>query len=511
MTGSVRRLHPLSVPYRAVSSVIRFAWVLIIGVVSTSQFDGFVGGAGALLFGVLLLALAYQVAYVRRFAYELTADTFDLQSGVVSRTNREIPYGRVQNVDVSRNPVQRVLGIAEVRIETAGGGETEAHLRYVDSGEATRLQREIGQRKRGETTDATGRETPPEPDTELFAITSRGLFLLGVVRVDLRLLSFATVVVPFLVPSVSETFPLVDLLRAAPLLLGGIVLLALVVSSLAAVASYYKFVLSRGDGELRYRRGLLQEYSGTIPLDKVQSVVITENALARRVGYASLEVETAGYAPGGSDGSGAQSAVPLARRDRVLELAKQVEPFTDVDFERPPKRARTRYVVRYTLVIVVLTAIFAGLVQFTGLPVPFPPLATLGLTLLAPVAAHLKWANLGYALTDDHFIAREGFWTRRTRVVPYYRVQTLVHSASVFQRRRELATLVVDTAGSQGLGATDARALDADAERARELGAELERRFDAALAESRDARRRRLETPPATLPTDRPAGTPAGE
>jgi putative membrane protein len=108
---------------------------------------------------------------------------------------------------------------------------------------------------------------PPEPDTELFAITSRELFLLGVVRVDLRLLSFATVVVPFLVPSVSETFPLVDLLRAAPLLLGGIVLLALVVSSLAAVASYYKFVLSRGDGELRYRRGLLQEYSGTIPLD----------------------------------------------------------------------------------------------------------------------------------------------------------------------------------------------------------------------------------------------------
>jgi putative membrane protein len=90
-------------------------------------------------------------------------------------------------------------------------------------------------------------------------------------------------------------------------------------------------------------------------------------------------------------------------------------------------------------------------------------------------------------------------------------VQTLVHSASVFQRRRELATLVVDTAGSQGFGATDARALDADAERARELGAELERRFDAALAESRDARRRRLETPPATLPTDRPAGSPAGE
>jgi putative membrane protein len=511
MSAGVRHLHPFSVPYRAVSSVIRFAWVLVIGVVSTSQLDGFVGGAAALLAGVLLLALAYQVAYVRRFAYELTADTFDLQSGVVSRTNREIPYGRVQNVDVSRNPVQRALGIAEVRIETAGGGETEAHLRYVSSDEATRLQREIGRRKRGETVAAGESDPTPEPDTELFAVTPRELFLLGVVRVDLRLLSFATVVVPFLVPSVSETFPLVDLLRAAPLLLGGIVLLALVVSSFAAVTSYYGFVLSRGDGELRYRRGLLQEYSGTIPLDKVQSVVVTENALARRVGYASLEVETAGYAPTGNDGTGAQSAVPLARRDRVFELARQIEPFGEVDFERPPRRARTRYVVRYGLVVGLLTALVAGVARFTGFPVPFPPLATLGLVVVAPVAAHLKWANLGYAVTDDHFVAREGFWTRRTRVVPYYRVQTLVNSATVFQRRRDLATLVVDTAGSQGFGATDARALDADAERARELGAELERRFDAALTEARTARRRPLDTPPTEVATDRPAGSPAGE
>jgi len=476
------KLHPLSVVYRTGTAVSRFAWVLVIGAVSTSQFGGLGTGAAVALAAAVVGVFAYQIVYVRRFDYELTADTFDLRSGVVSRRTREIPYRRVQNVDVSRNVLQRALGIAELRIETAGGGETEAQLRYVSDDEADRIQREIGRLKRGVAED----ETDPQPETtkELFAITARELLLLGVVRVDLRLLSFVTVLLPIVIPSVSETFPLLDLLRAAPLVLGGLVALALVVSSAAAVANYYGFELHRGADELRYRRGLLQEYSGTIPLDKVQSVSVTENVLARRLGYASLEVETAGYAPGGN-GNGSQSAVPLARRERVFDLARSVEGFGEVSFQRPPRRARTRYAVRYSLVVAFLTAVSLAVVRFTPISPPVPALSPLVLLIFVPVAAHLKWANLGYALTDDHFVAREGFWTRTTRVVPYYRVQTLVESATVFQRRRDLATLVVDTAGSQGFGANDARALDIDVSRANELRRTLEERFQTALVATR--------------------------
>jgi len=496
-------LHPLSVVYRTGTAVARFAWVLVIGVFSTSQLDGLGAGAFALLAVAVLAVFAYQVVYVRRFDYELTPGTFDLRSGVVSRRTREIPYRRVQNVDVSRNVLQRAFGIAELRIETAGGGETEAQLRYVSDDEADRIQREIGRLKRG----VSEGETDPEPETtdELFAITARELLLLGVVRVDLRLLSFVTVLLPILIPSVSETFPLLDLYRAAPVVLGGLVAVALVVSSVAAVANYYGFELHRGTDELRYQRGLLQEYSGTIPLDKVQSVSVTENALARRLGYASLEVETAGYAPGGN-GEGSQSAVPLARRERVFDLARSVEHFGEVSFQRPPRRARTRYAVRYSLVVAFLTAVSVAVVRFTAISPPIPALSPLALLVVVPVAAHLKWANLGYALAEDHFVAREGFWTRTTRVVPYYRVQTLVESATAFQRRRDLATLVVDTAGSQGFGANDARALDIDANRANELRRELEGRFQSALAETRAAnegrRRRRRSSARGSTPAD---------
>lgn len=481
------KLHPLSVVYRTGASVTRLAWIAVVGAVSSSQFDRFGVAVAGLLALVVLAAFAYQVIYVRRFDYQPTTDTFDLRSGVVSRRTREIPYRRVQNVDVSRNVLQRVLGIAELRVETAGGGETEIRLRYVSHAEAERLQQEIGRRKRGTDGDDEDDEdaATAEPSVQqLFAITPKELLLLGLVRVDLRLLSFATVLLPVIIPSVSNRFPLVDLLQAAPALLVGVVLLALVISSLRAVTGYYGFELGRDDRELRYRRGLAQEYSGAIPLDKVQSVVVSESVLARLLGYASLSVETAGYAPG-TDGTGSQSAVPIADRDRVFRLAREVESFGDPAFERPPKRARTRYAIRYSLGVALLAGLGVVAARLLPFPVPVPGYAPLALLPLAPVAAHLKWTQIGFALGANHVVAREGFWTRQTRVVPYYRVQTLVESATVFQRRRNLATLVVDTAGAQGIGSADARALDIDGDRAGELRQELESRFETALTAAR--------------------------
>lgn len=479
-------LHPLSIPYRAGESVVRLAWVLFFLAIGSSGVGGTTGVA-LLVVGYFVVMLGYQLVYYQRFQYDLTEDTLDIASGVVSRRNREIPIRRVQNVDISRNVVQRALGIAQINLETAGGSSTEASLKYVSVEEAERLQSEIGRLKRGDAGSGVDGEEGAAAPEELFAITPKELALLGVVGVDLRLLSFITVLLPVVAPSLQERFadPLVGLAVTAPLAAVAIVVVAAVVSGLLAVTNYYGFRLSRAGDELLYERGLLQRYSGSIPLGKVQSLSISENVIARRLGYASLAVETAGYAPGDA---GSQSAVPLADRDRVFQLARSVEAFDDVDFTRPPKRARERYAVRYGFVALVAVGGAFAVDRYTGLA--FAWYVTLGLLALAPVAAHLKWRNLGYDLQDEYVVLREGFWTRSARVVPYYRVQTVVESRSVFQRRRRLATLVVDTAGSSGLTGQQPRALDIDEERAAELRETVADRLQAALVERREQRRR---------------------
>jgi putative membrane protein len=91
------------------------------------------------------------------------------------------------------------------------------------------------------------------------------------------------------------------------------------------------------------------------------------------------------------------------------------------------------------------------------------------LVLFVPVAAHLKWTQRGYALLDSHVVTRNGFWSRRTDIVPYHRIQTVIASQTIFQRNRNLATLTIDTAGTSGLTGNDGRAVDIDADVAGEL------------------------------------------
>ena len=478
------KLDPLSVPYRTGESVLQLAWLLVFLFIG-SPLDGLTG-AGLLVVAWFVVALTYQLVYYQRFEYELTDDSLDIVSGVVSRRNREIPVRRVQNVDISRNVVQRLLGLAQINLETAGGSSTEASLNYVSEDEARRLQSAIGQLKREEAQMAADDE-PAVEERRLFDITPKELALLGVTGIDLRLLSVVTVVLPVVAPSLRERFadPLVGLAVTAPLAAIVIVAVAAVISGVLAVTNYYGFRLSRRSEELQYERGLLQRFSGTIPLEKVQTLAVSESFIARRLGYASLAVETAGYGP---DDAGSQSAVPLADRDRVLSLAASVEAFDDPDFRRPPRRARQRYIGRYgTVAAVAVGAVFAA-DRLTTLPVAW---YWAGVLLpVAPVAAHLKWVNLGYDVQPEYVVLREGFWTRTTTVVPYYRVQTVLNARTAFQRRRRLATLVVDTAGSSGLTGGQPRALDIDADRAAELREAVADRLQESLDRRREKRRR---------------------
>jgi putative membrane protein len=284
--------------------------------------------------------------------------------------------------------------------------------------------------------------------------------------------------------------------------LAGILLIGLVYGVLRATV-YYGFELRRTGEELRYERGLLQRYSGTIPLSKIQSLTVEENILARALGYASLDIETAGGSGGDSQQGGSQSAIPIAERERVIELANSIEPVGELQFERPPKRARQRYAARYAIAVGVVVALLYAVQAATALSLLW--WAPLGVLALVPVAAHLKWKGRGYYVGEGHVVTRNGFWVRRLKIVPYYRVQTVASSATVFQRRRRLATVTIDTAGSRSLVGSDAQAVDV----ANETAERLRERVGEELYESLRRRRRRRHkesTAPAGVEREERAG-----
>lgn len=521
-----RRLHPLSIPYRAVTRAFSTSTVVLLaGIVGSGSVDlqslSFVG----LVLGALALGAGYQYVYYLRFEFTLTEETFDVTSGVLSRRDREIPLRRVQNVDVSQDPLQRALGIAALRIETAGGGDTEAVLECLGRAEADTLRddlrrgaRRARDRERGVESDDETAVQPAVEDRdddadreEVFALSRRSLLVLSLFSFDAGAGAISTVAGAVLsggdpsnlagVQRVLSTVPLSPV-ETAVVGVSAVALLAWVLSVVFTFARYYGFRLVRVDEGLEYERGLLQRASGTIPVEKVQTVSLRESLPHRRLGYATVAVETAGYSPG-SDRSARQLAVPLAPRSVAVAVARSVEEFEgDLELDRPPERARRRYTARFALAVLGLTGVAAVALALLatqgvgpGLGVDRRVLAVpLAALLLTPLAARLRWNNRGHRTGPEHFLARTGFWRRVTRVVPYYRVQTVVDSRTVFQRRRRLASVTADTASSASLLGGDAVAIDVDDATAETLRERLQTELDRSIRERTRRRKRRRAT-----------------
>ncbi|SFS08388.1 putative membrane protein [Halomicrobium zhouii] len=550
----MRRLHPLSAVQRVIATAFRFGstgfflGILLSGPLDLAPFWATfaLGGVGA------LAGAAYGVARYLRFTYETAGDTFAVSSGVLNRQEREIPLGRIQNVDVTRNLIQRALGLAVVNFETAGGGSTEAVLNAVDLEEARRLQEFVAAHGREAVDEASGTigedgESAPstasagtdragavetggdgaagggvagdassdEPTTarrrapeeeDLYRLDHADLLRLGAMTAKPGAPVLVVVGTPFfgdlalavlsattaalggpervafeLLPTYSPT----ELAIVAGVTLVEFALATLVVSAVLTMVEFYDFRLRRVGDELRYERGFLNRYSGSIPVEKIQTVSIKETAPMRSLGYAGLSVETAGYGPGANDGQASNTAIPLDDSATVTELAESLGEFETPPVERPPRRARRRYAVRFALLPLAVAALALLVDQFL-LDVGwwYAPLALL---VLAPVAGHLTWKHRGHATTDDVFVARSGFWTRTTRSVPYYRVQTVIGSRSVFQRYRDLASVTADTASTSSLMGGDATAHDVDDATARTLHDVLRTRL------GEDIQRRRAE------------------
>jgi putative membrane protein len=130
--GGPRRLHVLSPVFFAIRHGWRL-WPLAVILAARRQFLLLAAGA--------LVLLAWSTVEWLRRTYSLEGGALRLEEGVLARKLRAVPFDRIQQVDLVRKPLHRLLGVATLRVETAGGGSAaEVDLDVVTLAEAQALR-----------------------------------------------------------------------------------------------------------------------------------------------------------------------------------------------------------------------------------------------------------------------------------------------------------------------------------------------------------------------------------
>lgn len=106
---------------------------------------------GVMVLVVVVFAVVFLVQWLswKHLSYELLPEEFNLYSGILNKKRRHVPYQRVQSVNQQAGVLQRILGVCDVKIDTAGGASNDAiMLKFVQTSEAEALRSEIFRRKK---------------------------------------------------------------------------------------------------------------------------------------------------------------------------------------------------------------------------------------------------------------------------------------------------------------------------------------------------------------------------
>jgi putative membrane protein len=344
-----QRLHVAAIAVGGVRSGLQLAGSLLVLAIVQGRAPGFAAAMAAA--GIGLTSALSWITW-RHKTYWLDDIALHYRSGVFTPDEKLVPRARVQGVDTVTGPVQRLFGVVELRVQVPGASDSdEIVLPAVTHDEAARLRQALGQ------------AAPAEPDARI-RLGRRGLLLAALTSPQISVAVSAVAGFYALFDNVVDVEKdggglLSQLKSPGAIALAVAVVLgaAYLLSFLAAVVVFAGFEVERDAQVLRIRRGLLERRAQSIPLERVDGVVIVEGLARGPLGLAALRLETAAH---GGEQAVARTLLPLVRRAAAEAVIAQLVPGLAVEpgeLERPPRRALRRFVLPQALTGAALGAV----------------------------------------------------------------------------------------------------------------------------------------------------------
>lgn len=337
-----------------------------------------------------LAALFMAAAYVSWLftRYRIADGDVRVDSGVFVKRSRRVRIDRLQAIDVVQPLFARALGLAELKLDMAGGREGRVALAYLRLDDAQALRASLLAMAAG-----LDHRTPEAPERPLVVCS------LGTI-VGAALLS-TQAIVAFVWIAFFVGFGIVT---GLPGVVSGALpgVIGAVHSVWQTIQRHASFAVADSPDGLRLRHGLLETRSQTVPPGRVQAVRIVQPVLWRIFGWVRVDANIAGYAGRSADERHHHNSVllPVGSRQQARLVLERVLPGVDVD------------------------------------AVPMHPLPS-----RAKWRSPFRWWTMRAGSNDEIFAVRSGVLTRVNAFMRHEKIQSVRLSVGPWQRILRLATV----------------------------------------------------------------------
>jgi putative membrane protein len=422
----------------------------------------------AIAAAVLVLSFLFRWASWTRFRYFIEPEDIRIESGLLSRNARSIPYERIQDVSIEQKPLARIFGLGEVKFETGGGKGDEGILSYVSLEEAERLRELVRDRKSDivapDDIAVTAHNTAEaEP---LFKMDGKRLLTFGFYSFSLvifAVLGGLAQQFDFLLDfdiwdigawlgiiehnGVSlEKISLSARVIGAATALFGLIAVGVLTGIVRTVIREYGFRLDQTAKGFRRRRGLLTLTDVVMPAHRIQAATISTGPIRKRRGWHALKfISLADDGGKRNEDGGDHVAAPFATITEIQIIANEA------GVRLPPqgmvfsKSKAIYWLDQWLILAILLAAAITAVMLLTD--AGLYALWIAAIAMIYAVILYADWRNSGYTSDDGQLFVRAGWWQQKLTIVPQIKVQTIDISQGPLTRLRGLAKLTLGIAG----------------------------------------------------------------
>jgi putative membrane protein len=487
------RMDSLRLGFRALAAVVLDGAKELILALVLARF--FAAAQWLVVLAAVRCAISVAFFLMRLATFRITIEGQEVvtREVVLARVEKRIPLASIQDLSWTQDLIERIVGVATVRIETAGSAGAEAAIRGLTIVQAERLRADLLTRRtvapaKGAIDEAAPsvpsadfRGAPAAPPAETLLRLGPGELALGGFATSSVWIVFAAVFslyffVEEIAPSWKERlrpelgqaarrFERVGeltILVLLPLAYLALRVLGMAFGALRSAWRYAGFHLTWDGERLERRYGLTVHHRQVVRTARVQMLKIQQNWIERVLGLARLQVGTAVTFERGEERGGSRFEVPPAPLREIERIVSRLVPEA-VALDAPLRPVSPLTSRRYLMRAGAWRAAICAGIFAAGAPI----LALASLVLIVRDLARAPRMRRvhGYDVDERFVCVREGAFGRELVIMAVARLQGLSLEQTWLDRRLGLARFAVSGAGRGNrvdladLEAPEARAL----------------------------------------------------
>lgn len=400
------------------------------------------------LIALFFLAFTIISAIIRfiYFRFYIEGDKLMIKSGWFKKETKIIPLERIQSVHIEAGPLHQLLNIVKLSIDTAGSQKAEATIDALHKSMAEALKQQLESEK----TESV-EETKAELKEPVLRLTSKDLLRLSIsanhVEAFFILLSFGVGLYENLkdinnniFSSMEEFLPKQAVYPILFLVISIFVITILVSTARTFLRFYDLHVLNTNKG-FQVRSGLLNVKERLVPSSKVQFVSWKANWIRKLMDLWLVEYHISG---GDELKQNQKVQVPVTRNQHISLLVKSYYEAPSIA-NKFSVRIHSSYVFRRLVVFglfpsaIIIPVLWLFWKEYSLFFVIYPIIL-----LISLICFQKKFRLWGL---EDIIHIKKGIFGEEKIILQWHKLQSVQIQQSIFQRRNNLATLMIHTAG----------------------------------------------------------------